>query len=120
MHDSIARSERIPTRVSRSGRTKRAPRWGRGKSPALIRQRSSEKRPCRPRLGDRLDADRPSMPNWSGCIARKGLSFAKRRHVQPRPSIFPIQPFELQSYRRFMREHLFDLVDNPPGKCACA
>src|SRR4051812_3061640 len=27
---------------------------------------------------------------------------------------FPIAPQELQSYDRFMREHLFDLVDIPP------
>src|SRR5215470_11578118 len=28
---------------------------------------------------------------------------------------FPMQPNELQSYVRFMREHLFDLVDISPG-----
>ena len=28
---------------------------------------------------------------------------------------FPMQPHELQSYVRFMREHLFDLVDIQPG-----
>lgn len=28
---------------------------------------------------------------------------------------FPMQPDELQSYHRFMREHLFDLVDVDPG-----
>ncbi|MBL8758743.1 MAG: glucosamine-6-phosphate deaminase [Phycisphaerae bacterium] len=28
---------------------------------------------------------------------------------------WPMRPDELQSYRRFMREHLFDLVDIPPG-----
>ena len=30
---------------------------------------------------------------------------------------FPMQPNELQSYVRFMREHLFDLVDIPKGNC---
>lgn len=28
---------------------------------------------------------------------------------------FPMQPDELQSYRRFMREHLFDHIDIPPA-----
>lgn len=28
---------------------------------------------------------------------------------------YPMEPFELQSYNRFMREHLFDLVDIPEG-----
>lgn len=30
---------------------------------------------------------------------------------------YPMQPNELQSYVRFMREHLFDLVDIPPANC---
>ena len=30
---------------------------------------------------------------------------------------YPMQPNELQSYVRFMREHLFDLVDIPKGNC---
>lgn len=29
---------------------------------------------------------------------------------------FPMQPDELQSYVRFMREHLFDLIDIPPSQ----
>ena len=28
---------------------------------------------------------------------------------------YPMQPNELQSYRRFMAEHLFDLIDIPPA-----
>jgi glucosamine-6-phosphate deaminase len=30
---------------------------------------------------------------------------------------FPMQPHELQSYRRFMREHLFDHIDIKPENC---
>ena len=30
---------------------------------------------------------------------------------------FPMQPHEIQSYRRFMREHLFDHVDIKPENC---
>src|SRR5438045_1935435 len=43
----------------------------------------------------------------------EGLSFANVVTFNL-DEYFPIQPFELQSYRRFMREHLFDLVDIRP------
>ena len=33
---------------------------------------------------------------------------------------FPMQPDELQSYVRFMREHLFDQIDIDPQECAHA
>ncbi len=44
---------------------------------------------------------------------QEGLSFANVVTFNL-DEYFPMQPHELQSYVRFMREHLFDLVDIPP------
>ncbi len=44
----------------------------------------------------------------------EGLSFANVITFNL-DEYYPMQPHELQSYVRFMREHLFDLVDIPPG-----
>lgn len=45
---------------------------------------------------------------------QEGLSF-KNVITFNLDEYFPIHPDELQSYHRFMREHLFDRVDIPPG-----
>ena len=49
----------------------------------------------------------------------EGLSFANVITFNL-DEYYPMQPDELQSYVRFMREHLFDLVDIPTGNCAHA
>ena len=46
----------------------------------------------------------------------QGLSFANVITFNL-DEYFPMQPHELQSYRRFMREHLFDHVDIKPENC---
>lgn len=52
---------------------------------------------------------------WVRMHREEGLSF---RNVITfnLDEYFPMQPLELQSYVRFMREHLFDLIDIPPGQ----
>src|SRR5918999_1351825 len=45
---------------------------------------------------------------------QEGLSF-KNVVTFNLDEYYPMQPDELQSYVRFMREHLFDLVDIAPG-----
>ena len=51
--------------------------------------------------------------NWSACTARKGLSF-KNVITFNLDEYWPMSPDELQSYRRFMHEHLFDHIDIDP------
>jgi glucosamine-6-phosphate deaminase len=46
----------------------------------------------------------------------EGLSFANVDTFNL-DEYWPMQPLSLHSYRRFMREHLFDLVDLDPARC---
>ena len=107
MHDSIARSERIPTRVH--SQADQASAAVAAEIAALIRQRASEKKHCV--LG--LATGSTPIGVYAELVRlhrEEGLSFANVITFNL-DEYFPIQPFELQSYRRFMREHLFDLVD---------
>src|SRR5260221_1800639 len=110
MHDSIARSERIPTRVH--SQADQASAAVAAEIAALIRQRASEKKPCV--LG--LATGSTPIGVYAELVRlhrEEGLSFANVITFNL-DEYFPIQPFELQSYRRFMSEHLFDLVDIRP------
>ena len=62
-------------------------------------------------------AARPSASttNWSGCTAKRA-SRLRTSITFNLDEYYPMQPNELQSYVRFMREHLFDHIDIPPGK----
>ncbi len=50
------------------------------------------------------------MPNWCECIVEEGLSF-KNVVTFNLDEYYPMQREDLQSYVRFMNEHLFDLID---------
>jgi glucosamine-6-phosphate deaminase len=110
MHGSIARNERIPTRVH--NQADQASAAVAAEIAALIRQRASEKKPCV--LG--LATGSTPIGVYAELVRLhrdEGLSFANVITFNL-DEYFPIQPFELQSYRRFMREHLFDLVNIRP------
>jgi glucosamine-6-phosphate deaminase len=110
MHGSIARHERIPTRVC--AQAEQASAAVAGEIAALIRQRAAEKKPCV--LG--LATGSTPIGVYSELVRlhrEEGLSLANVVTFNL-DEYFPMRPFELQSYRRFMREHLFDLVDIRP------
>ncbi len=110
MHSSIARHERIPTRVC--AQAEQASAAVAGEIAALVRQRAAEKKPCV--LG--LATGSTPIGVYAELVRlhrEEGLSLANVVTFNL-DEYFPMQPFELQSYRRFMREHLFDLVDIRP------
>lgn len=77
---------------------------------ALIRQRQKEKKTCV--LG--LATGSTPIRLYAELVAmhRKGLSF-KNVISFNLDEYYPMEPDSLQSYVRFMREHLFDLIDIP-------
>ncbi len=110
MHDSTARHERIPTRVC--AHAEQASAAVAGEIAALVRQRAAENKPCV--LG--LATGSTPIGVYAELVRlrrEEGLSLANVVTFNL-DEYFPMQPFELQSYRRFMREHLFDLVDIRP------
>ncbi len=77
----------------------------------LIRERAGENRPCV--LGLATGSSPVGIYNELVRLHREeGLSFANVITFNL-DEYFPMQPNELQSYSRFMREHLFNLVDIP-------
>ncbi len=77
----------------------------------LIRQRQSEGRNCV--LGLATGSTPVSVyKEFVRMHIQEGLSF-KNVITFNLDEYFPMQPDELQSYVRFMREHLFDLIDIP-------
>ena len=111
MHESTAHSEQIPTRVHPQAEPANAAVAA--EIAALIRHRGRREEALR--AWDWPPARRRSacMPSWSACIARRGCRLrASSRSIST--NTYPMQPVELQSYRRFMREHLFDHVDIRP------
>jgi glucosamine-6-phosphate deaminase len=110
MHSSIARHERISTRVC--AQAEQASAAVAGEIAVLVRQRAAEKKPCV--LG--LATGSTPIGVYAELVRlhrEEGLSLANVVTFNL-DEYFPMQPFELQSYRRFMREHLFDLVDIRP------
>jgi glucosamine-6-phosphate deaminase len=110
MHDSTARHERIPARVC--AQAEQASAAVAGEIAALVRQRAAENKSCV--LG--LATGSTPIGVYAELVRlhrEEGLSLANVVTFNL-DEYFPMQPFELQSYRRFMREHLFDLVDIRP------
>jgi glucosamine-6-phosphate deaminase len=104
---SITRNERIPCRVFRHSHD--ASRAVAHQIATLIRSRAAEGRNCV--LGLATGSTPVSVYNELVRMhQQEGLSF---QHVQTfnLDEYFPMQPAELQSYVRFMNEHLFDHVD---------
>src|SRR3954468_18435729 len=108
---ALSARERIPVQVyphSTQANTAVA-----GQIAGLIRQRSSEGRNCV--LG--LATGNTPVGIYDELVRmhrEEGLSFANVVTFNL-DEYYPMQPNELQSYVRFMREHLFDLVDIPAG-----
>ncbi|HEV2971042.1 MAG TPA: glucosamine-6-phosphate deaminase [Pirellulales bacterium] len=110
MHDSIPRSERIPTRAYTQA--EQASVAVAAEIAGLVRQRAAEGKPCV--LG--LATGSTPIGVYAELVRLhrdEGLSFAGVVTFNL-DEYFPIRPVELQSYRRFMREHLFDLIDIRP------
>ena len=104
--------ERIPTRVFADAAA--ASVWVAGEIAALVRERGSLDRPCV--LGFATGATPIGVYAELVRLHREeGLSFANVETFNL-DEYFPIAPAELQSYHRFMREHLFDHVDADPRR----
>ncbi len=109
--DASHRFEKIPCRVFRhAGEASRAVA---AEIATLIRGRAAEGRPCV--LG--LATGSTPVGVYAELVRmhqQEGLSF---QHVVTfnLDEYFPMSPDELQSYVRFMREHLFDHVDVDPA-----
>ena len=102
--------EKIPCRVLPSMRE--ACRSVAEQIAALIRQRAQQQRPCV--LGLATGSTPVGVYDELVRMHREeGLSFANVVTFNL-DEYYPMQPHDLQSYVRFMREHLFDLVDIDP------
>ena len=109
--DPLAQRERIPVRVF--PHSTQASLAVAGQIGDLIRQRAAEGRNCV--LG--LATGNTPVGVYDELVRLhrdEGLSFANVITFNL-DEYYPMQPNELQSYVRFMREHLFDLVDIPQG-----
>ena len=103
--------EKIPCRVYPHMRD--ACRSVAGQIAELIRQRASEQRQCV--LGLATGSTPVGIYDELVRLHREdGLSLANVVTFNL-DEYYPMQPHELQSYLRFMREHLFDLVDIDPA-----
>lgn len=105
-------TEHIPTRVfADAGQASRAVA---GEIAALIRERASLERPCV--LG--LPTGATPIGVYAELVRlhrEDGLSFANVTTFNL-DEYYPITPDELQSYHRYMHEHLFDHVDIDPAR----
>jgi glucosamine-6-phosphate deaminase len=108
---SIDSVERIPVQVYR--RSAEASKAVAGQIAALIRERASQGRNCV--LGLATGSTPVGVYDELVRMHREdGLSLANVVTFNL-DEYYPMQPHELQSYVRFMREYLFDLVDIAPG-----
>ncbi|MCC7474310.1 MAG: glucosamine-6-phosphate deaminase [Pirellulales bacterium] len=109
--DPLAQRERVPTRIfPHSAQANKAVA---AEIADLIRLRAAEGRNCV--LGLATGSTPVGVYNELVRLHREeGLSLANVVTFNL-DEYYPMQPNELQSYVRFMREHLFDLVDIPSG-----
>jgi glucosamine-6-phosphate deaminase len=112
-HDSTGGTEKIPTQIH--ARADQASAAVAREISDLIRAKAAAGKTCV------LGLATGSTP--TGVYAelirlhqKEGLSFANVVTFNL-DEYFPMQPHEIQSYRRFMREHLFDHVDLKPENC---
>lgn len=107
---TFAEVERIPVRVFRHAAD--ASRAVAGEIAALIRGRAAEGRNCV--LGLATGSTPTGVYEELIRLHREeGLSFQNVITFNL-DEYYPMQPHELQSYKRFMREHLFDHIDIKP------
>jgi glucosamine-6-phosphate deaminase len=108
----LYKRERIPCRVFPHARD--VSRTVATQIAELIRSRAAEGKQCV--LGLATGSSPMSVYNELVRMHRDdGLSF-RNVVMFNLDEYYPMQPGELQSYVRFMREHLFDLVDIPAGQ----
>src|SRR5687768_8388733 len=106
---SLTAGERIPTRVFPEPHEANAAVAG--EIAALIRHKAETGKRCV--LGLATGSTPVGVYNELVRLHREeGLSFANVLTFNL-DEYFPMQPFELQSYYRFMNEHLFERVDIP-------
>ena len=111
--DLLDSFERIPTRIFETPREGSV--WAAGVIAGLIRQKQQEGKHCV--LGLATGSSPKTLYAELVRLHREeGLSF---RHVIAfnLDEYYPIAPDALQSYRRFMQKHLFNLVDINPANC---
>src|SRR5690606_31562853 len=109
MNKDLTAFEKIPVRVF--GTSDEASRFVAGEIASLIRARQKENKPCVLGLATgstptRVYAELVRMHQ------QEGLSF-KNVHTFNLDEYYPIKPDALQSYVRFMGEHLFNHIDIP-------
>ncbi len=100
--------ERMPTKIFAT--SDEASVFVAGEIATLIRQRQREKKTCV--LGLATGSTPTRVYAELVKMHRKGLSFANVVTFNL-DEYYPMAPDSLQSYVRFMREHLFDLIDIP-------
>ena len=108
--DDLTQLEKIPTRVfEKPGEVNS---WVAAQIAELIRRKNAEGKPCV--LGLATGSTPVGVYDELVRLHQAGkLSFANVITFNL-DEYFPMQPHELQSYRRFMREYLFDRVDVKP------
>ena len=113
VYDPLAQRERIPVRVF--PHSTNANKAVAAEIAALIRERAAEGRSCV--LGLATGSTPVGVYDELVRLHREeGLSLANVITFNL-DEYFPMQTNELQSYVRFMHEHLFDLVDIPKANC---
>jgi glucosamine-6-phosphate deaminase len=109
--DELTRKERIPTNIFDDPHE--ASVAVANEIAALIRSKQAQSKPCV--LGLATGSTPTGVYNELVRLHREdGLSFANVVTFNL-DEYFPMQPDELQSYHRFMREHLFDHLDIDPA-----
>ncbi|HZZ72272.1 MAG TPA: glucosamine-6-phosphate deaminase [Pirellulales bacterium] len=107
---NLTKREKIPTRVC--SRPSEVNAWVAGQIAELIRQRNAAGHPCV--LGLATGSTPVGVYDELVRLHQAGqVSFAQVITFNL-DEYFPMQPHELQSYRRFMKEHLFDRIDIKP------
>jgi glucosamine-6-phosphate deaminase len=111
MNNDLTAFEKIPVKIFKT--SDEASEYVAGQIATLIRSREKEKKPCVLGLATgstptRVYAELVRMHN------EEGLSF-KNVHSFNLDEYYPIKPDALQSYVRFMGEHLFNHIDIPKG-----
>jgi glucosamine-6-phosphate deaminase len=109
MNNDLTAFEKIPVRIFKT--SEEASRFVATQIASLIRSREKEKKPCVLGLATgstptRVYAELVRMHK------EEGLSF-KNVHSFNLDEYYPIKPDALQSYVRFMGEHLFNHIDIP-------
>jgi glucosamine-6-phosphate deaminase len=111
--DPRTQRERIPVRVFQHSR--QADKAVAAQIADLVRERAAQGRSCV--LGLATGSTPVGVYDELVRLHREeGLSLANVVTFNL-DEYYPMQPHELQSYVRFMREHLFDRVDIPAGNC---